>query len=65
LELSRIAEDSAKGGFSLVAGTFASTVIGAVVVIIMARLLGPAGYGVYTLSLVLPPLMQCQCVLAG
>jgi len=38
------------------AGTFASTVIGAILVIIIARLLGPAGYGVYTLSFVLPAL---------
>jgi O-antigen/teichoic acid export membrane protein len=56
MELSEIAEESAKGGFSLVAGTFASTVIGAIFVIILARLLGPAGYGLYTLSLVLPAL---------
>lgn len=56
MELSRIAEESARGSFSLIAGTFASTLIGAIVVILMARLLGPAGYGVYTLSLVLPAL---------
>jgi O-antigen/teichoic acid export membrane protein len=56
VELSRIAEESARGGFSLIAGTFVSTVIGAFVVIILARLLGPAGYGVYTLSFVLPAL---------
>ena len=38
------------------AGTFASTVIGAILVIIIARLLGPAGYGLYSLSFVLPAL---------
>lgn len=38
------------------AGTAASTIISAVGVIVMARLLGPAGYGVYTLALVPPAL---------
>lgn len=56
MELAKIAEESARGSFSLMAGTFASTVIGAIVVIIMARLLGPVGYGLYTLSFVLPAL---------
>jgi O-antigen/teichoic acid export membrane protein len=56
VELARIAEESARGSFSLIAGTAASTVIGAIAVIIIARLLGPAGYGLYTLSFVLPAL---------
>jgi O-antigen/teichoic acid export membrane protein len=54
--LAEIAEESAKGGFSLILGTAASTVIGALVVIVIARLLGPAGYGLYSLAFVAPPL---------
>jgi O-antigen/teichoic acid export membrane protein len=56
VELSKIAEQSAKGGFSLIVGTAASTVIGALVVIVIARLLGPSGYGLYSLAFVIPPL---------
>jgi O-antigen/teichoic acid export membrane protein len=56
VELSEIAEESARGGFSLIVGTAASTVIGALVVIVIARLLGPSGYGLYTLAFVIPPL---------
>jgi O-antigen/teichoic acid export membrane protein len=56
VELTKIAEESARGGFSLIAGTAASTIISAVGVIVMARLLGPAGYGLYTLAFVLPGL---------
>jgi len=56
VDLARIAEESARGGFSLIAGTAASTVIGAVGVILIARLLGPASYGRCSLALVLPAL---------
>jgi O-antigen/teichoic acid export membrane protein len=56
VELTKIAEESARGSFSLIAGNAASTIISAAVVIIIARLLGPSGYGVYTLALVLPTL---------
>jgi len=56
VELARIAEESAKGSFSLMLATAASTVIGAVVVIVIARLLGPSGYGLYSLAFVLPSL---------
>jgi len=38
------------------AGTAASTVIAAVGIIVIARLLGPADYGLYTLAFVLPSL---------
>ena len=54
--MSKIAKESAKGGFSLIVGSAASTVIAAVAVIIIARLLGPAAYGLYSLSFVLPAL---------
>jgi len=37
-------------------GIAASTLIAALAVIVIARLLGPAGYGLYTLSLVVPTL---------
>jgi O-antigen/teichoic acid export membrane protein len=56
MELSDIAEESAKGSFSLMTGLALSTAIGAAVVILMARLLGPSGYGLYTLALVGPTL---------
>jgi O-antigen/teichoic acid export membrane protein len=57
VELSKIAQQSVAGGFYLVAGTAVSTIIGSVFVIIIARLLGPGGYGLYTLCWVLPALL--------
>lgn len=56
VDLAKIGEESARGGFSLMVGTAASAIIGAVGVIVMARLLGPASYGLYTLVLVVPAL---------
>jgi O-antigen/teichoic acid export membrane protein len=56
VELSKIAEESARGSFSLMVGIAVSTIIAAVAVIVIARLLGPAGYGLYSLSFVLPAL---------
>jgi stage V sporulation protein B len=56
VQLSEIAGESAKGSFSLMMGIALSTLIGAAVVIVMARLLGPAGYGLYTLAFVGPTL---------
>jgi len=50
--LVEIAEDSAKGGFSLFLGDVFSTIILAVGSILVARLLGPSGYGIYSLTLV-------------
>ncbi len=52
--LVEIAGDSAKGGVSLFLGNALSTVILAVGAILVARLLGPEGYGLYALSLVVP-----------
>jgi len=57
VELSRIAEESARGSFSLMAGTATSTIIGGVASIVIARLLGPAMYGLYSLAFVLPALL--------
>ena len=56
MEPSKIAEESAKGSFYLMSGTAASTIIGAVASIVVARLLGPSGYGLYSLAFVLPAL---------
>jgi hypothetical protein len=56
MELSEIAEESARGSVSFVIGTAASTVIGAVASILIARLLEPSGYGLYSLAFVLPAL---------
>lgn len=56
MELREIGAESARGSFSLIVGTAASTVIAGVGAIVIARLLGPAGYGLYTLALVLPSL---------
>jgi O-antigen/teichoic acid export membrane protein len=56
MELTEIGAESARGSFSLIAGTAASTIISAVGTIVIARLLGPSGYGLYTLALVFPTL---------
>ncbi len=44
----------AKGGFDLFLGMAMSTLINAVGVILVVRLLGPSQYGVYTIALVFP-----------
>jgi len=56
MELTEIGAESARGSFSLIAGASVSTIITAVGAIVIARLLGPAGYGLYTLAFVLPSL---------
>ncbi|MEM2293989.1 MAG: oligosaccharide flippase family protein [Nitrososphaerota archaeon] len=56
-ELTRVAEESTRGGFYLITGTASATVIMAIASIIIARLLGPELYGQYTLSLVTPQLL--------
>jgi hypothetical protein len=43
MELEKIAEESTGGSFFLMVGTAASAMIGALGVIIIARLLGPPG----------------------
>ncbi len=55
--LGKIAEDSARGSFFLVSGTAISTVIMAIAAILIARFLGPALYGQYSLALVVPELL--------
>jgi len=54
--LAVIAEQSTSGGFSLFLGNASATFIGAVVVVIIARLLGPEDYGVYALCFTIPSL---------
>ena len=52
-----VARDSAKGGFSLFLGDALSMVVLAAGSILIARLLGPSGYGLYHLALVVPLLL--------
>jgi O-antigen/teichoic acid export membrane protein len=54
-EMARV---SAKGGFHLLWGLVASTVISAVGTIIIARLLGPDNYGLYAIALTAPNLIS-------
>ena len=56
-ELSIIAQKAARGGLFLFIGNASSTVILAVGIIIVARLLGPSSYGLYTLAIVIPTLL--------
>jgi O-antigen/teichoic acid export membrane protein len=56
-DLIQIAEASARGSFFLVTGRIAALVIQAVAVFVVARLLGPDLYGIYSLSLVFPTLL--------
>ncbi len=46
-----VAKQSARGSLILFAGNFLDTAINAVAIILVARLLGPDGYGTYTLSM--------------
>ncbi len=55
--LKEITEHSVRGGFFLFAGNTLSTLILAVGSIVVARLLGPENYGLYSLSLVVPALL--------
>jgi stage V sporulation protein B len=56
-ELSIIAQKAARGGLFLFIGNASSTVILAIGIIIVARLLGPSSYGLYTLTIVIPTLL--------
>ena len=53
-ELDRVAEKSARGSLYLFVGNFLSEIINAVGVVLVARLLTPEEYGVYSIALVLP-----------
>ncbi|MBC7113080.1 MAG: oligosaccharide flippase family protein [Candidatus Methanomethyliales bacterium] len=52
--LVEVATDSARGGFWLFLSEFVSTVFLAVGSILIARLLGPSNYGVYSITLSAP-----------
>lgn len=54
----KVAQESARGTLVLFAGNLAYTGITAVTAIFLARLLGPDGYGVYTLAFVIPSLLS-------
>jgi O-antigen/teichoic acid export membrane protein len=56
-ELIDAAETSTRSSFFLISGTAISTIILAISSIIIARLLGPDLYGLYTLALVAPQLL--------
>lgn len=56
-DLTRVTEESARGGFYLITGTASATIIMAAASIIIARLLGPELYGQYALALVTPQLL--------
>src|ERR1022692_1560782 len=49
-----VAKQSARGSLILFVGYFLATTINALAIIVMARLLGPEGYGAYSLSLLAP-----------
>ncbi len=53
-----IAKKSAHGSVTLFGGNLAATLIAAVTSIVVARLLGPPSFGVYSLSLAAPGLLQ-------
>jgi O-antigen/teichoic acid export membrane protein len=56
-ELTTIAQKAARGGLFLFIGNASSTVILAVGAIVVARLLGPFDYGLYTLTVTVPVLL--------
>ena len=56
-KLVEIAEESARGGFFLFTGNASSLAILAIGSIILARLLGPENYGLFSLSLVVPSIL--------
>ena len=53
-ELSDVAKASARGSFFLFLGTTSSTIIMALGSILIARLLGPENYGLYTIAMIAP-----------
>ena len=53
-ELSDIGKASARGSFFLFLGNTSSTIIMAFASILIARLLGPENYGIYTLAMIAP-----------
>ncbi|MCW4023435.1 MAG: oligosaccharide flippase family protein [Candidatus Bathyarchaeota archaeon] len=56
-KLTRITEDLARSGFFMFSGTFLSSVILAISVVLVGRFLGPELYGQYSLVTVIPGLL--------
>jgi O-antigen/teichoic acid export membrane protein len=56
-ELSKVTEDSARGGFFLFSGSTLATIIMAIAAIIVARRLGNDAYGQYNLVITVPALI--------
>lgn len=56
-EITKVAEDSARGGFFLISGTALATGILAIASIMIGRFLGAELYGQYTLALVVPQIL--------
>lgn len=56
-KLATVAQKAARGGIFLFVGQAVSTVVLAVGIIVVARLLGPSSYGLYTLAIVIPSLL--------
>ena len=54
---SKVLEDSARGGFYLTLGRSISGIVGALSLIVIARVLGSEQYGLYTISLAVPSLL--------
>ncbi|MEM2614760.1 MAG: oligosaccharide flippase family protein, partial [Nitrososphaerota archaeon] len=52
-----VVDESIKSGLALFTGDALSTVILAIGSILIARFLGPEGYGLYSLSLAIPTIM--------
>ena len=53
-----LAKVSAKGGFNLFWGLAISSIISSVGIIIIARLLSPSDYGIYSIALIAPNLIK-------
>ncbi len=53
-----VAQASARGTLVLFIGNLVSTAVATIAIIIFARLLGPGGYGLYTLAFVVPSILQ-------
>jgi len=52
------AEDFVRGGFFLILGNIISIIVSAVSVLIVARILGPEEYGLYSISIIVPSLLS-------
>ena len=56
-DLTKVIEESARGGFNLVSGALIAAITYAVSAILIARFLGSEQYGLYTLAIVMPQML--------